>query len=276
MSQLKIAVAGASGRMGRKVVSLALNAPDLALSGAWVHKGSSSLGQDAGTLSDAAGQQKMSDVVLTADYSEAFTNADVVIDFGLPSGLSDRLDSYLTLGKAAVVCVTGLSDEVVSKMQEVAKEIPLVYAANTSVGITLLRSLVEQASAVLGEDADIEILEAHHTAKRDAPSGTALALGESAARGRQQKLDEIAVLNRNEPGALHEKGSIGFATLRAGDVVGEHTVYLVTGGERLELTHRVSDRKTFASGALRAAQWLQSQPAGYYDMNDVLGLDVKQ
>lgn len=163
-------------------------------------------------------------------------------------------------------------------LRKTAKHIPIVYAANTSVGINTLLMLVEQASAIMGLNADIEILEAHHTAKKDAPSGTALMLGEAAARGRGQQLTHVAEYARNgfsqhEVGKCHEKGSIGFATLRAGDIIGEHTVYLVSGGERLELTHRVSSRATFAEGALHAASWLVKQQPGFYRMTDVLGVD---
>ena len=142
--------------------------------------------------------------------------------------------------------------------------------------MNLLATLVATASAAMGADADIEILEAHHTKKQDAPSGSAILLGEAAAQARGQQLKDVAAYDRNGQDELHQKGSIGFATIRGGDIVGEHTVFVIAGGERLELTHRVSSRNTFATGAIRAAHWVAGRPAGFYEMKDVLGLDEKR
>jgi len=268
MHKTKIAVVGASGRMGREVLRLILNTENMALVAALTHEHSASLGLDAGLLA----QEGPCKVLLQCDYA-ALQQANVVIDFALAAGIEQRLEHYKQANIAAVICTTGLSEQQIAGLHEAAKHIPILYAANTSVGINTLLMLVEQASAAMGLGADIEILEAHHTAKKDAPSGTALMLGEAAARGRGQHLAEVAEMNRNAPGAFHKPGSIGFATLRAGDIVGEHTVYLVSGGERLELTHRVASRSTFAEGAVRGATWLVGKEPGFYRMSDLLGVD---
>ncbi|MCH8502509.1 MAG: 4-hydroxy-tetrahydrodipicolinate reductase [Aliidiomarina sp.] len=268
-TQIKLAVVGASGRMGREVIRAVGNHDGFTLAAAIGRVGSDSIGVDSGVL--ASGQAN--GVALTDDLY-AIADADVVIDFALPDGLEGRAEVYAELSKPAVICVTGLSGAGRDALALAATSVPIVYAANTSVGVNLLAALTEQASAVFGCDADIEVLEAHHTRKVDAPSGTALFLGEAAARGRGQVLDDVAELNRNADDHTYQKGSIGFATIRAGDIVGEHTVYLVVGGERIELTHRVANRSTFADGALRAAAWLQSEKkAQIYAMKDVLGLD---
>lgn len=273
MQKTKIAVVGASGRMGREVIRSILNAELMELTAAVTHERSASLGLDAGLLA----QEGPCNVFLQCDYA-SLQQAEVVVDFALAEGLEQRLEHYQQAKIAAVICTTGLSEQHMAALRKTAKHIPIVYAANTSVGINTLLMLVEQASAIMGLNADIEILEAHHTAKKDAPSGTALMLGEAAARGRGQQLTDVAEYARNgfsqhEVGKCHEKGSIGFATLRAGDIIGEHTVYLVSGGERLELTHRVSSRATFAEGALHAASWLVKKQPGFYRMSDVLGVD---
>jgi len=273
---MKVAVVGASGRMGRQVVALlhpdqkvASVAGELLLHAAITRANSSALGIDSGVLADGTANQ----VVIT-DNLAALNGADVVIDFALAEGLSERLQAYHRAQCPAVICVTGLTDGQQQELCSAAAKNAILHAANTSVGINLLAALTEKAAEVLGSAADIEIFEAHHTQKKDAPSGTALLLGESAARGRGQNLAEVAAYDRNGENEIHAAGSIGFATIRAGDIVGEHTVYLVLGGERIELTHRVANRSTFAEGALRAASWLANQQtAGFYTMKDALGLD---
>lgn len=273
---MKVAVVGANGRMGRQVVALLHSKRTIAgaetpllLHAAITHAHSSALGIDSGILADGAANQ----IFLTDDFA-ALNGADVVIDFALPEGLSERLHAYQQAKCPAVICVTGLTDAQEQQLRSAATEIAVLHAANTSVGINLLAALTEKAAGVLGNTADIEIFEAHHTQKKDAPSGTALLLGESAALGRGQSLAEVAAYDRNGKHAIHTAGSIGFATIRAGDIVGEHTVYLVLGGERIELSHRVANRSTFAEGALRAASWLgNQQTTGFYEMKDALGLD---
>src|SRR5690554_2047191 len=273
MQKTKIAVVGASGRMGREVIRSILKTDLMELTAAITHEQSASLGLDAGLLA----QEGPCNVLLQCDYA-SLQHANVVIDFALAESIEQRLAHYQQANIAAVICTTGLSEQHIAALHQAAEHIPVLYAANTSVGINTLLMLVEQASAIMGLNADIEILEAHHTAKKDAPSGTALMLGEAAARGRGQQLTDVAEYARNslsqhEVGKRHEKGSIGFATLRAGDIIGEHTMYLVSGGERLELTHRVSSRATFAEGALHAASWLATKEAKFYRMRDVLGVD---
>ncbi|TRW49383.1 4-hydroxy-tetrahydrodipicolinate reductase [Aliidiomarina halalkaliphila] len=268
---LDIALVGASGRMGKAVVQALVHAQHARLAVALTHADSAHIGKDSGTLAGA----NENNIPITADITQV-AQADVVIDFGLAEGLEQRVQAYVQHAIPAVICVTGLTSSQIHSLHQGAQIIPLLHAANTSVGINLLAALTAEASRVLGTEADIEILEAHHTRKLDAPSGTALVLGEAAAQGRGQRLDDVAELNRNDPSHRYEKGSIGFATLRAGDIVGEHTVYLVVDGERIELSHRVSKRSTFADGALRAARWLAEQKApGLYAMKDVLGLDAK-
>lgn len=268
-TSVKIAVLGASGRMGQQLIKVILAESGCDLVAAVTHSQSSSLGEDVGTL---IGQTEAG-LSFTHDLTAAAKAADVLVDFSLPQALADNLTVAKQSRTPIVICTTGLSEQQNQDLQQVAQDTAVLYAANTSLGVNLLRELVRTASKALGTKADIEILEAHHTAKRDAPSGTALALGEAAAEGRNQVFSEVAEYQRNYNEQPHQPGSIGFATLRAGDIVGEHTVYLVLGGERLELTHRVADRKTFAEGALNAALWLSGQQAGFYSMNHVLGLD---
>ncbi|RUO34519.1 4-hydroxy-tetrahydrodipicolinate reductase [Aliidiomarina soli] len=256
--------------MGQQLIKAILADAECQLVAAVTHRQSSSLGKDVGSLIG------MADVGLTVthDLTAAATAADVLVDFSLPQALADNLTVARQSGTPIVVCTTGLNEQQNQDLQLAAEQTAVLYAANTSLGVNLLRELVRTASKALGAKADIEILEAHHTAKRDAPSGTALALGVAAAEGRNQVFSDVAEYQRNYNDQPHQPGSIGFATLRAGDIVGEHTVFLVLGGERLELTHRVADRKTFAEGALNAAIWLKGQKAGFYSMNHVLGLDA--
>ncbi|RUO38860.1 4-hydroxy-tetrahydrodipicolinate reductase [Aliidiomarina shirensis] len=269
MKPINLAVVGASGRMGRQIVAAIEHATDFKLVAALGRANSAAEGVDSGILAGCG----ENGIKVSADFA-VLDNADIVIDFALPETLTERLETYKNYGVAAVICTTGFDDETAANMRAVAAQLPILYAANTSVGINLLAALTENASRVLGSDADIEILEAHHTKKKDAPSGTALLLGESAARGRGKNLDEVAAYDRNGVDQVHKAGSIGFASIRAGDIVGEHTVYLVVAGERIELTHRVANRSTFADGALRAAAWLAKQKnAGFYAMKDMLGLD---
>ncbi|RUO43856.1 4-hydroxy-tetrahydrodipicolinate reductase [Aliidiomarina taiwanensis] len=265
----KIAVVGASGRMGQEVVRSVLHADNVELVAALTHEQSTSLGLDVGMLAN----EGPCHVLLACDYA-SLQEADVVIDFATPAGCAERLSYYLEYQVPVVLCTTGLSQADMQACAKASVTLPLLYAENTSLGANALRILVQQASAMLGEEADIEILEAHHTGKQDAPSGTALALGKAAAEGRGQEFEQVAELHRNAAETAYKKGSIGFATLRAGDIIGEHTVYMVTKNERLEFTHRVSARSTFAEGAIFAARWLTRKNAGFYRMNDVLRVDA--
>lgn len=266
---LKVAIIGASGRMGAELINVVTTSDQAQLVAAITHKSSAALGQDVGSYNNKpAVGLKFSDDLLAAAKM-----ADVLVDFSLPAALADNLAAAVQQQKPIVVCTTGLNERQNCEIKAAAEKTAVLYAANTSLGVNLLISLVRTASRALGEGCDIEILEAHHTAKRDAPSGTALALGEAAARGRGQKLSDVAEYHRNHNAAPYQPGSIGFATIRGGDIVGEHTVYLVAGAERLELTHRVASRETFAAGALNAAFWVADKTAGLYQMKHVLGVD---
>ncbi|RUO59418.1 4-hydroxy-tetrahydrodipicolinate reductase [Pseudidiomarina insulisalsae] len=254
---MKVGVIGASGRMGQAVLGV-LAEQELACGAAIVSPGSAKLGQPA-----HAGLNYSDGSELRAGQ------LDVLIDFSLPQALAHNLMLAQRIGAALVVCTTGLSEQQQNAVQQAAAAIPLLQAANTSVGVCLLEQLVSIASGALSE-ADIEITEAHHSAKRDGPSGTALALGKAAAQGRQQ---DFAAVNAGLRGdGLREAQSIGFSVIRAADIVGEHTVMLVQPGERIELTHRVTDRRVFARGAVQAAKWLAQQPAGLYQMRDMLNM----
>ncbi|MDN7134770.1 4-hydroxy-tetrahydrodipicolinate reductase [Pseudidiomarina sp. 1ASP75-5] len=256
---MKVAVIGASGRMGQAVLQ-ELIAQGHECAAAIVSEQSSQLGQ-APDDPRLAGRHYSSGRELEPG------SVDVMIDFSLPQALSHNLALAQHLGAPIVVCTTGLADADQDTLAQASQSLPVLYAANTSVGIALMEQLVTLASAGFA-DADIEILEAHHAAKRDAPSGTALVLGEAAATGRGTTLAQSTAGIRGD--GPRQAGSIGFAVLRAADIVGEHSVYLAQTGERIELTHRIRDRQVFARGAVQAAQWLAGQPAGRYKMRDML------
>ncbi len=268
-----IAVLGISGRMGQSLVRAlqepAAQALGLRLSGALASAGSPYLGQDAG----APSQAPATGVAITADRRQALAGAVVAIDFTLPAALPDNLVACVAAGVPVVVGTTGLDALAEQAMVSAATRIPLLQAPNMSLGVNLLLELVAQAAAALPADYDIEIFEAHHKHKVDAPSGTAVRLGQVAANARGSSLAASAVYAREGQTGERPPGAIGFATVRAGDIVGEHTVLFCGTGERLELGHRATDRLTFARGALRAAQWLAGgRGAGLYSMRDVLGL----
>lgn len=264
----RIAVLGASGRMGRTLIRLIDQAPALALVGATVRPGREAEGQDAGLL---AGTGNMG-VRTTASAATALADAEVAIDFTLPVALDTNLAAAMAAACPLVIGTTGVAAGGIAAIDAAARSLPLVYAANYSSGVTLLQRLVRTAAAALDSDYDAEILETHHRHKRDAPSGTARALGQCIADGRGVDLASSAIDAREGETGPRPPGSIGFQSLRGGDIVGEHTVMFAGDGERIELSHRAESRETFARGALRAARWLTTQPAGRYDMEDVLGL----
>lgn len=264
----KIAVLGAAGRMGRAVLSCAGEAGDWQVVGAAAHAGSAALGRDAGEL---AGTAPLG-VALTADLHAAVRGADVAVDFTLPAATVANLDACAAAGTALVIGTTGLDAEHFRAMEDAACRIAIVYARNTSVGVNVFIDLVARAAGALGEDYDVEIVEAHHRHKADAPSGTALALGEAIAAARGVRLDDVAVFGRHGRTGPRASGSIGFAVVRGGNIVGEHAVKFIGGEEHVELAHRAFDRRTFAHGALRAARWAAGSAPGLYSMADVLGL----
>jgi 4-hydroxy-tetrahydrodipicolinate reductase len=265
---LQIAIFGVSGRMGRALLTAIDEAPGTALSGATASANSQWLGRDA---SEAGGGAKRN-VVIVADPAAALRGAQVAIDFTLPDATAANLAACVAAKIPLVIGTTGHSDAVKAQINAAARSIPLVMAPNMSLGVNLLLKLVELAAAKLDADYDIEVFEAHHRNKKDAPSGTALALGAAAATGRGVKLTDAAEHSRHGNTGARERGKIGFSVFRGGDVVGDHTVTFAGIGERIELTHRASDRLAFARGAVKAAQWLVGRAPGLYSMQDVLGL----
>jgi 4-hydroxy-tetrahydrodipicolinate reductase len=264
----RIAILGAGGRMGRALVQALASQPGLVLAAAVDRAGIPELGADAGVLAGvpACG------VPLTADLPAAVRAADLVIDFTRPDGTLAALPLCVAAGTALVIGTTGFSAEQKKQIAEAAGRIPICMAANYSVGVNVCLQLLRTAAQALGADYDVEIVEAHHRHKVDAPSGTALRMGEAVAAALGRKLEDCAVYGREGQTGARDGKTIGFATVRGGDVVGDHTVMFLGEGERVEITHKASSRGNFARGALRAAAWLAGRPPGLYDMQDVLGL----
>lgn len=265
---IKVAVLGAAGRMGRAILACLAEAPDLKLAGAVTEIGDSALGTDAG---EHAGLESVG-VPLTDDRAQALHGAQVAIDFTLPAALEANVAACTDAGTPLVIGTTGLSDRQLKVLEKASHEVPIVYGRNMSVGMNVFMHLVTQAAGALGPDYDVEIVEAHHRHKVDAPSGTALALGEAVAAVRGRRLDDLAVRTRDGQIGPRVPGTIGFSVIRGGNVVGDHTVMFIAPDERLELTHRAADRRAFALGALRAARWLAGRAPGLYTMADVLDL----
>jgi 4-hydroxy-tetrahydrodipicolinate reductase len=263
----QIAIAGSSGRMGRALIEALFQAPDLRLHAALEHPDSPFVGKDAGELIGSP-----SGVKISANVQQALTGAEVLIDFTRPEGTLAHLEVCRRLGVKAVIGTTGLSAEQKGRITEAARDIAIMFAPNMSVGVTLLLKLLETAASVLKEGYDIEIIEAHHRHKVDAPSGTALRMGEVIAQTLGRNLAECAVYGREGVTGERQPSTIGFATVRGGDIVGDHTALFAGAGERIEITHKASSRATFAVGALRAARFLAAKERGLYDMRDVLGL----
>ena len=268
MSEVRIGVLGCAGRMGRMLLDAVWSAEGAALSGGTVRPGSDWEGRDLGAIAGFG----EAGIEATDDPAALFKASDAVIDFTTPEATGEHAHMALHSGTALIVGTTGLPDKVNEDLRKAAEEAAIVQAPNMSLGVNLLLSLVEQVAASLPEAYDIEILEMHHRHKVDAPSGTALGLGAAAARGRKVDLEEKSVRSRDGHTGAREAGSIGFATLRGGDVTGEHSVIFAGEGERIELTHKSSTRGVFAQGAVRAAIWSAGKQPGLYSMRDVLGL----
>jgi 4-hydroxy-tetrahydrodipicolinate reductase len=265
-----VAVFGITGRMGQSLVrALREGRPQsrdaLYLSGALAAPSSPHLGQDAAIEGSAAG------VRITADVRIALEAAAVAVDFSVPHCVAEHARACAAARVPLLIGTTGLDAASRALLEAAAQDIPVLIAPNTSVGVAVLAQLLTLATAALGPDYDVEISEAHHRTKRDAPSGTALALGAAVAAARGAVLADVAVFDRHGTTPVREPGSIGFAVVRAGDIVGEHTVIFAAAGERIELTHRATDRLIFARGALRAAAWLIGRAPGLYGMQNVLG-----
>jgi 4-hydroxy-tetrahydrodipicolinate reductase len=268
MADMKLVVVGAGGRMGRTLVRIVSETAGAVVHAAIERPDSPLIGEDAGML---AGIGEIG-VPLTSDTLAAVVGADGILDFTAPAATLGFAELAAQARIVHVIGTTGCSAEDEAAIDAAARHAVVVKSGNMSVGVNLLALLVERAARALGPDFDIEILEMHHRHKVDAPSGTALLLGEAAARGRDIKLDDYAVRSRDGYTGPRPQGAIGFATLRGGSVVGDHTVYLAGAGERLELRHVAEDRAQFAKGAVRAALWARGRKPGRYDMADVLGL----
>ncbi len=270
VKMIKIAVVGAAGRMGKILIEACHESDNAKLTVATEHPESSLLGADAGEVAGIA----KNNVLILGDLSDATVDNDfdVLIDFTRPEPSLNHLNWCVEHGKAIVIGTTGFSDDEKAQIEAAGKIIPIVFAANYSVGVTLSLKLLELTARVLGDSVDIEIIEAHHRHKVDAPSGTALAMGEVIADTLDRTLSEDAVYCREGNTGERSRKTIGFQSIRAGDIVGEHTVMFADIGERIEITHKASSRMTFAKGAVRAAIWLASKPADVYNMQDVLEL----
>ena len=265
---IKVVIVGAAGRMGLSLARCCPREPSLRLVGAVERADHPQMGQDLGRL---AGGAEIG-LWLSSDLRAAAPHADVLIDFSIHQGVPATVALAATLSKAVVIGTTGLDAAEADAVRQHAARIPIVWSPNMSLGMNVLFALVRKAAAALGLAYDIEIVESHHHFKKDAPSGTALRLAEEAAAGRNQQLKDVAVYGRHGLGPERPRGEIGIHAVRGGDIVGDHTVYFATEGERLELTHRVSSRDALAMGALHAAAWVSGRAPGLYGMQDVLGL----
>lgn len=258
---------GAVGRMGKTLIDCIAESKDLSLTGALTETADPAVGRDAG---EVAGVGALG-VLLTDDRRQALHGAQVGIDFTLPAALEANVKAAAEMGTALVVGTTGLDDKHRLAMERASHHVPLVYGRNMSVGVNVFMELVARAARALGEDYDAEIVEAHHRHKVDAPSGTALALGEAIASARGRKLADLAVRGRDGQIGPRVPGTIGFSVVRGGAIVGDHSVMFIAPEERLEFSHHAIDRRTFAHGALRAARWAAGRAPGIYSMADVLG-----
>lgn len=264
---MRIAVAGASGRMGRMLIDAVLSADDARLVGALDVEGSAAIGRDAG---EHAGRN--SGVRITADIAEALADAQLLIDFTRPQGTLAHLAHCAARGIKMVIGTTGFDAAGIDAIRASAQRTAIVFAPNMSVGVNATLRLLQVAAQMLSDGYDIEIIEAHHRHKVDAPSGTALKMGQTIAEALGKRLDDIATWTRHGDTGAREAGRIGFSVIRGGDIVGDHTVMFCGAGERIEITHRSTSRETYAQGSVRACRFLTDRTTGLYDMQDVLGL----
>lgn len=259
---------GSTSNGGRTIAEVCHETSDIEIAAGLEVPGSTLIGSDMG---EVAGVGKLN-VHITDDLAAAVDDYDVVIDFTVPQATIANLEQCMADGKRMVIGTTGLNDEQKQAIRNAANEIAIVFAPNMSAGVNLCFKLIELAAQCIGQDADIEIIEAHHREKKDAPSGTSLRMGEIVAHALSRDLNACAIYGREGITGPRDRNSIGFETIRAGDIVGEHTVMFALNGERVEISHKATSRKTFASGAVRAAQWLMHKDKGLFDMQDVLGL----
>jgi len=265
---INVIVAGAAGRMGCRLVSLIKDSTTLALAGAIEEKGHHAVGGDAG---ETAGCGRAG-VPITDNLVALLDKGEVIIEFSSPEATLHHLRAAAKYHRAMVIGTTGFSAPQLEELKSLACRVPLVLSPNMSVGVNLIYKVIGEMAKTLGEDYDIEVIEAHHRLKKDAPSGTALKIAEVLAKAVSRELDQVGVYARRGLIGERKKGEIGIQTIRAGDIVGDHTILFGGMGERIEVTHRASSRDTFAGGALRAARWVVQQPPGLYDMLDVLSL----
>ena len=270
-SPLKLVITGVSGRMGQMLVKTADALDSVTLSGAVERSGHEWIGQDLGTVMGGAPRS----VSVTDDFAAAIEGADVVIDFTAPAATISFSKACAKAGVAYVIGTTGMTAEEIAELEPAAKKIAVVRAGNMSLGVNLLVQLTKKVAAALDDDYDIEVIEAHHNKKVDAPSGTALMLGDAAAEGRGVSLADVSDRARDGITGVRRRGDIGFTAIRGGDIVGEHDVMFAAMGERIVLRHVASDRSVFARGALKAAMWTRGRAPGAYDMLDVLGLSSR-
>ncbi len=264
----RIAITGAAGRMGRSLIEACQQTAGVDVTVALEHPDSSLPGSDAG---DLVGTGKLG-VLIGSDLSAVVDDFDVLIDFTRPESTLANLEVCRQAGRRLVIGTTGFSDAEKARIKAASQDIGVVFAPNMSVGVNVCLKLLDMAARALGDDVDIEVIEAHHRHKVDAPSGTALRMGEVVAAALGRDLKSCAVYGREGNTGERDRKTIGFETIRAGDIVGDHTVLFAGAGERIEITHKASSRMTFANGAVRAAGWLMGQESGLFDMQDVLGL----
>ncbi len=264
----RIAVAGVAGRMGKAILETCAQTEGVMLTAAIEHSASPKLGQDSGEVAGIGANG----IRIVADISSVIGQFDVLIDFTLPEATLANLKLCHAAGKRVVIGTTGLTDSQKALIRSDSADIAIMLSPNMSIGVNLCFKLAELAASIIGEHTDIEIIEAHHRMKKDAPSGTAVRLGEIIADTLGRDLKECAVYGREGITGERDRKTIGFETIRAGDIVGDHTVMFASAGERVEITHKASSRQAFASGAVRAAVWLMQKDSGLYDMQDVLGL----
>jgi len=269
MSDVRIGIVGCAGRMGVALIREVANNPACVLVGGSERTESDAIGRDLG---DVAGLEPLGYTV-TAEPKKLFVDADVVLDFTVPATTADHAALAAESGAALVIGTTGLEASHMAALESAAQTTPIIQSANMSLGVNLLVQLTQQVAEILDPDFDIEIVEMHHRYKIDAPSGTALALGRAAAQGRGVDLDKVADRGRDGMPGERKRGDIGFAVLRGGNVVGDHSVVFAADNERVELTHKATDRTIFARGAVRAALWAHGKPPGFYGMSDVLGFE---
>lgn len=270
-NELRVAILGVSGRMGGALLAAIDETPGMSLSGASASAASRWIGKDAGAPASGATRG----ILIAPDAASAIRGATVAVDFTLPGATSANVRACVAAGCPMVIGTTGHDEATRQEIAQAAQRLAIVIAPNMSLGVNLLMKLTQLAAQALDDGYDIEVFEAHHRNKKDAPSGTALALGGAAAAGRGVCLSDATDVARHGVTGARRRGAIGFSVLRGGDIVGDHTVTFAGSGERIELTHRASDRIAFARGALKAAQWVAGRTPGLYSMQDVLGLNQK-